>query len=81
MGAAELALVATALLVGLTGTWSPCGFSMIDTIGPRGHDGGTRTTLAACAAFALGAPPGGAITFGAVALAGELVWGAGGRLA
>jgi hypothetical protein len=81
MPAAELALIATALVVGLTGTWSPCGFSMIDTIGPRGHRGGTPTTLAACAAFALGAPLGGAITFGAFALAGELVWGAGGRIA
>ena len=53
MPAAELALIATALFVGLTGTWSPCGFSMIDTIGPRGHRDGTPTTLAACAAFAL----------------------------
>jgi hypothetical protein len=81
MPGVELALAATALLVGFTGTWSPCGFSMIDTIGPRGHDGGTPTTVAACIAFALGAPVGGAVTFGSLALLGELVWGAGGRLA
>jgi hypothetical protein len=81
MPATELALIATALLVGLTGTWSPCGFSMIETIGPRGHRDGMATTLAACTAFAIGAPVGGAITFGAFAVAGELVWGAGGRIA
>ena len=26
------------------GTWSPCGFSMIETIGPVGHTGGRATT-------------------------------------
>ena len=36
----EAALVALAFVAGLTGTWSPCGFSMIETIGPTGHDGG-----------------------------------------
>ena len=81
MDGAGIALVATALLLGLTGTWSPCGFSMIDTIGPRGHDGGRAVTLAACAAFALGAPIGGAITFGSLALAGELAIGAAGGAA
>jgi MFS family permease len=81
MSGAELALAATALLVGMTGTWSPCGFSMIETIGPRGHRGGRPTTVAACAAFALGAPIGGALTFGSLAQLGELAWGAGGRLA
>lgn len=71
----ELAAVAFALaglVAGLTGTWSPCGFSMIDTLGPRGHDGGRRRTAAACAAFALGAPLGGAITFGGLAAVGAL---------
>ena len=36
-GALEITLAAAALLAGLTGTWSPCGFSMIETIGPVGH--------------------------------------------
>jgi hypothetical protein len=77
----ELALVAAALLVGLTGAWSPCGFSMVETIGPTGHSGGRRTTLAACATFALGAVAGGAFTFGALGALGSLVHGAGDRSA
>ncbi len=54
---------------------------MIDTIGPRGHDGGRRVTVAACATFAVGAPIGGAITFGALALLGKLAIGAAGEIA
>ena len=81
MDAVGVALLAAGLFVGLTGTWSPCGFSMIDTIGPRGHDGGHRVTVAACATFAVGAPIGGAITFGALALLGKLAIGAAGELA
>jgi hypothetical protein len=77
----EIALVAAALLIGFTGTWSPCGFSMIETIGPTGHTGGRRTTLAACATFLPGALVGGVATFGFLAAAGELVHGAGGRVA
>ena len=37
-----IALVVAGLLIGATGTWSPCGFSMIETIGPTGHTGGSR---------------------------------------
>ncbi len=81
MSALDLALVVAALLIGVTGTWSPCGFSMIETIGPTGHTGGRRTTLAACATFAPGAIVGGAITYGALAAAGALVHGAGGEVA
>jgi hypothetical protein len=77
----EIALGAAALLIGLTGTWSPCGFSMVETIGPTGHTGGRRTTLAACATFLPGALVGGVATFGALAMAGQLVHGAGGRIA
>jgi hypothetical protein len=77
----ELALATAALLIGLTGTWSPCGFSMVETIGPTGHTGGRRTTLAACATFLPGALVGGVATFGALAAAGELAHGAGGRVA
>jgi hypothetical protein len=51
-------LVAAAFLAGITGTWSPCGFSMIETIGgPRG-----RVWLS-CATFASGACAGGVATF------------------
>jgi hypothetical protein len=81
MGGLEIALAAAALLIGATGTWSPCGFSMVETIGPTGHTGGRRTTLAACATFALGAVVGGMATFGALAALGEVVHGAGGRIA
>lgn len=76
-----IALACTGLLVGATGTWSPCGFSMIETIGPTGHTGGMRTTLSACATFAPFAVLGGAITFGLLALLGEAVGGAGGTVA
>ena len=76
-----IALALAGLLVGGTGTWSPCGFSMIETIGPTGHTGGMRTTIAACATFAPFAVLGGAITFGLLALLGEAVGGAGGTIA
>lgn len=81
MGALELSLIAAALLVGFTGTWSPCGFSMIETIGPTGHSGGRPTTFAACVTFFLGCLAGGVATFAALAALGSLVHGAGGRAA
>ena len=71
------ALALAALLIGATGTWSPCGFSMIETLGPTGHTGGLPTTLAASLSFAPFALVGGAITFGAMALAGSLLGGPG----
>ena len=43
-GPLEIALAVAALLIGATGTFSPCGLSAIDTIGPTGHTGGRRTT-------------------------------------
>lgn len=76
-----IALACAGLMVGATGTWSPCGLSMIETIGPTGHSGGATTTLAACATFAPFAVLGGAITFGLLALLGAAVAGAGGTLA
>jgi hypothetical protein len=79
MSAPELALGAAALLIGATGTFSPCGLSVIETIGPTGHTGGRRTTLAACATFLPGAIAGGLLTFGCLAALGELLHGAGGR--
>jgi hypothetical protein len=81
LSAVELALVAASLLIGLTGAWSPCGFSMVETIGPTGHTGGRPTTWAALATFVPGALVGGVLTFTALALLGDLVHGEGGRLA
>src|SRR5436305_5723887 len=81
MGPLEISLAVAALLIGATGTFSPCGLSVIDTIGPTGHVGGGRTTAAACAAFVPGAIAGGLITFVALAEAGDVVHGAGGRIA
>jgi hypothetical protein len=81
MSPLEIALGIAALLIGATGTFSPCGLSVIDTIGPTGHTGGRRTTVAACAAFLPGAIAGGLLTFGFLAALGELLHGAGGRAA
>ena len=47
MSGLDLALIVAALLAGVCGTWSPCGFSMIETMGPVGHTGGRLTTLSA----------------------------------
>ena len=51
----ELVLAGAALLIGATGTFSPCGFSVVETLGPTGHTGGRRTTIAACITFLPGA--------------------------
>lgn len=81
MDALLIALGLAGLLVGATGTWSPCGLSMIETIGPTGHTGGLPTTLAASATFAPFAVAGAVITFGSLAVAGDAVHGAGGAIA
>jgi hypothetical protein len=78
VGPLEIALAAAALLIGATGTFSPCGLSMIETIGPTGHTGGRRTAIAACIAFLPGALVGGLLSFGSLALAGKALHGAGG---
>jgi hypothetical protein len=70
-----IALVVAGLLIGATGTWSPCGFSMVETIGPTGHTGGQTTTLAACATFLPGALIGAVFTFGGLSLIGEAIPG------
>ena len=64
----------------MTGAWSPCGFSMVDTLAPHGYAGRLRTTLVACATFAAGALAGGVATFGGLALLGQAL-GAGGAAA
>jgi hypothetical protein len=63
-------LIALALVAGVTGAWSPCGFSMVETLAPQGYAGRLRTTAIACATFAAGALAGGALTFGGLALLG-----------
>ena len=62
------ALLAVAFTAGVAGTWSPCGFSMIETIsGPR------RRVGLSCAAFAVGASAGGVATFGLLGLVGAVL--------
>jgi hypothetical protein len=73
-------LVAAAVVAGITGAWSPCGFSMVETLAPHGYAGRLRTTVAACTTFLVGALAGGIITFGGLALVGETL-GAGGSAA
>ena len=49
MSGLEVVLGVTALLAGATGTWSPCGFSMVETLAPRGYAGAVRTSVLATA--------------------------------
>jgi hypothetical protein len=63
----------TAVIAGITGAWSPCGFSMVDTIGGALGDTRRSVTLLACVTFTLGAVIGGILTFGGLALAGRLI--------
>jgi hypothetical protein len=77
MSPLELSLAAAALVIGMTGTWSPCGFSMVETLGLAGQGGRRFTVAAACAAFVPGAVVGGVATFGLLSAFGELLHGAG----
>ncbi len=63
-------LTVAAVVAGITGAWSPCGFSMVGTLAPGGYAGRRRVTVAACATFTLGALAGGAVTFGGLAVVG-----------
>ncbi len=76
----EAALVLLALLAGVTGTWSPCGLSTIETLRAGGvHRGGRAMALASTLAFALGALAGALTTFGLLGLFGAAAHtGAGG---
>jgi hypothetical protein len=76
----ETVLIVAAAAAGVTGAWSPCGFSMVETLAPQGYAGRLRVTAAACVTFAAGALAGGAITFGGLALLGSAL-GAGGPAA
>ena len=64
-------VVVAAVAAGVTGAWSPCGFSMVETLAPAGYAGRLRTTAIASVTFALGALAGGAITFGGLSLLGS----------
>jgi hypothetical protein len=67
-----------ALVAGVTGAWSPCGFSVVDTLG-RGRDlGGRRLVAASCAAFTVGAIAGGIATFATLSAIGSAL-SSGGR--
>jgi hypothetical protein len=65
-----VALGIAAVVAGIAGTWSPCGFSMVDTLGARGP-WGRRGSIAAAATFTFGALVGGVITFGGLSALGD----------
>jgi hypothetical protein len=73
----EAALLLAAFAAGVTGAWSPCGFSMVETLAPQGYAGRLGVTLAACATFAVGALAGGVATFAGLSAVGGAL-GAGG---
>jgi hypothetical protein len=75
------ALLIAAFFAGVAGSWSPCGFSAVHTLGVGGHAGGRRTTLAAVATFTVGAFAGGLITFVSLSALGSLAGGLGGAVA
>jgi hypothetical protein len=70
----------TALVAGIAGAWSPCGFSMVDTIGTALGDARRGITALAIVAFTLGALAGGVITFGGLSLLGTLAGHGSGEL-
>ena len=75
------ALVLAGLVAGVAGAWSPCGFSMVDTLGPQGYARRMHVTAVACAAFAAGALAGGVATFGGLAVLGAALGTGGGAAA
>ncbi|HLB22121.1 MAG TPA: hypothetical protein VK605_08410, partial [Solirubrobacteraceae bacterium] len=54
----------TAAVAGVAGAWSPCGFSMVETIGSALGDARHTATRLASVTFALGTLLGGVTTFG-----------------
>ena len=72
LSALAVSAALTAVFAGVAGAWSPCGFSMVDTIGSALGEARRGATLCASAAFALGTLAGGTITFGSLALLGSL---------
>jgi len=80
LSAVAIPAALTALVAGVAGAWSPCGFSMLETIGTGLGDERRGVTATACTTFAAGAVLGGALTFGGLALAGSLIPRHGGLL-
>jgi hypothetical protein len=73
LSALAVSAAITAMIAGITGAWSPCGFSMVETIGSALGDARRIATLTASLTFAAGALIGGAVTFGGLALLGNLI--------
>ena len=70
IAAAAAAIVA--LLAGITGTWSPCGLSSVETLGSGlGDRGHSSRNVVASIVFSAAAIVGGVITFGLAGLIGE----------
>jgi len=74
-------LTLTAVVAGITGAWSPCGFSMVDTLAAAAREAGRRILAPALLAFVAGALIGGMATFGGLALLGSLLHTGGDGLA
>jgi WD40 repeat protein len=62
------ALAAAGFVAGLTGAWSPCGFSIVETLGAAER---RRTLAGACAAFTVGTFAGATATFEGLAALGR----------
>lgn len=67
-----------AFAAGLTGTWSPCGFSMIETLASPRSGRGRPLVLAAGMTFFAGAVAGGIGTFAVLSALGRAIGDAGG---
>lgn len=67
------ALVLTAFVAGVTGAWSPCGLSMVETLGSATARVGIRGVRLSAATFALGALAGGVVTFATLGALGQLL--------
>jgi len=80
LSGALAAIALAALVAGVAGAWSPCGFSMVDTIGTALGDVRRSTMTLATVTFTVGALAGGAVTFGGLALVGSLLGGGAGGL-
>ena len=78
LGGLAVCAAITAFVAGLTGAWSPCGFSMVETIGSALGDARQGITRLASATFAVGTLIGGVVTFAGLALFGRLIDGGGG---
>ena len=66
-----IALGIAAFFAGLAGTWSPCGFSVIETLRPGGWSERRRSTAAAVLTFGVGTLAGALATFVALSAIGS----------